>query len=289
MLGKLFNLTSSAGASNPPPPSQLPSSPSPEHTSPALPPRPGLSPASRTLPAAELPGNFDYDGLIDLDVRDVRVVVMQDSLGSVNPALLFDSHPGPTVRCRIAGTRPRPGKPASAIRGPWSSNPRAPQPRQGAFDRRPSVQSRHYHHVESDTQRASREYREELANFTSCIFANSEVMSYKGTSTKVHIVPTEFRSDISSSYVGDGKGSMGRASMRSSKLAQSFTSESASAAFEAPTHSLRPLERKKVLITRLFPVNLPNDEMETPASASGPTPLSRHSEDGGFPLSHIAG
>ncbi|KAK7998458.1 ABC transporter [Apiospora arundinis] len=284
MLGKLFNLTSSAGASNPPPPSQLPSSPSPESV-------------QEEIHTRTPPGNFDYDGLIDLDVRDVRVVVMQDSLGSVNPALLFDSHPGPTVSDRPPTSSGYPQGSVQDRRNPTSPRktsvsysrpmviqPESPQPRQGAFDRRPSVQSRHYHHVESDTQRASREYREELANFTSCIFANSEVMSYKGTSTKVHIVPTEFRSDISSSYVGDGKGSMGRASMRSSKLAQSFTSESASAAFEAPTHSLRPLERKKVLITRLFPVNLPNDEIETPASASGPTPLSRHSEDGGFPF-----
>ncbi|KAK6851358.1 hypothetical protein PG995_012480 [Apiospora arundinis] len=303
MLGKLFNLTCIQPA--PAIPTTLvtvarvgprgnsyPQSAVPRHTSPALPPRPGLSPASRTLPAAELPGNFDYDGLIDLDVRDVRVVVMQDSLGSVNPALLFDSYPGPTVSDRPPTSSGYPQGSVQDRRNPTSPRktsvsysrpmviqPESPQPRQGAFDRRPSVQSRHYHHVESDTQRASREYREELANFTSCIFANSEVMSYKGTSTKVHIVPTEFRSDISSSYVGDGKGSMGRASMRSSKLAQSFTSESASAAFEAPTHSLRPLERKKVLITRLFPKPPPplpglRPSAVTPRTAGFPFPIS---------------
>ncbi|KAK8091391.1 uncharacterized protein PG998_015206 [Apiospora kogelbergensis] len=312
MLGKLFNLTSSAGADNPPPPSQLPSSPSPESVQEEIHTRSLLFPDTHALhyrqdqvfplpTAPVLPlgstSNFDYDGEIDLDVRDVRVIVMQDSLGSVNPALLFDSHPGPTASDRPPTSSGYPQGSAQDRRNPTSPRktslsysrpmviqPESPQPRQGAFDRRPSVQSRHYHHVESDVQRASREYREELANFTSCIFANSEVMSYKGTSTKVHIVPTESRPEISSSYVGDGKGSMGRASMRSSRLAQSFTSESASAAFEAPSHSLRPLERKKVLITRLFPVNLPNDEIETPASASGPTPLSRHSEDGGFPF-----
>ncbi|KAK8079373.1 hypothetical protein PG997_007191 [Apiospora hydei] len=310
MLGKLFNLTSSTSTTNPPPASQPPVSPSPEsvqeeiHTRSLLfPDHQALHyrqdqvfplPAPSALPLSS-PSSFDYDGEIDLDVRDVRVVVMQDSLGAVNPALLFDSHPGPAVSDRPTTGHGYPQGSVQDRRNPTSPRktsisysrptvipPESPQARQGAFDRRPSVQSRHYHHVESETQRASREYREEISNFTSCIFANSEVMSYKGTSTKVHIVPTEIKSDISSSYVGDGKGSMGRSSMRSSKLAQSFTSESAAAAFEAPSPSLRPLERRKVLITRLFPVNLPNDELETPAS--GPTPLSRHSEDGGFPF-----
>ncbi|KAK7957357.1 uncharacterized protein PG986_006579 [Apiospora aurea] len=310
MLGKLFNLTSSTSTTNPPPASQPPVSPSPEsvqeeiHTRSLLfPDHQALHyrqdqvfplPAPSALPLGS-PSSFDYDGEIDLDVRDVRVVVMQDSLGAVNPALLFDSHPGPAVSDRPTTGHGYPQGSVQDRRNPTSPRktsisysrptvipPESPQARQGAFDRRPSVQSRHYHHVESETQRASREYREEISNFTSCIFANSEVMSYKGTSTKVHIVPTEIKSDISGSYVGDGKGSMGRSSMRSSKLAQSFTSESAAAAFEAPSPSLRPLERRKVLITRLFPVNLPNDELETPAS--GPTPLSRHSEDGGFPF-----
>lgn len=314
MLGKLFNLTSSTSTTNnPPPASQVPPSPSPESVQEEIHTRSLLFPDTQALhyrqdqvfplpagPALPLssPSSFDYDGEIDLDVRDVRVVVMQDSLGSVNPALIFDSHPGPAMSDRpptsshgypqgSAQERRNPTSPRKAsisYSRPMVIQPESPQPRQGAFDRRPSVQSRHYHQVESETQRASREYREEIANFTSCIFANSEVMSYKGTSTKVHIVPTESKSDISISYVGDGKGSMGRSSMRSSKLAQSFTSESASAAFEAPSPSLRPLERRKVLITRLFPVNLPNDEIETPASATGPTPLSRHSEDGGFPF-----
>ncbi|KAK8050840.1 hypothetical protein PG993_002225 [Apiospora rasikravindrae] len=310
MLGKLFNLTSSTSTTNPPPASQPPVSPSPESVQEEIHTRSLLFPDTQALhhrqdqvfplpaPSAlplSSPSSFDYDGEIGLDVRDVRVVVMQDSLGAVNPALLFDSHPGPAVSDRPATGHGYPQGSVQDRRNPTSPRktsisysrptiipPESPQARQGAFDRRSSVQSRHYHHVESDTQRASREYREEIANFTSCIFANSEVMSYKGTSTKVHIVPTEIKSEISSSYVGDGKGSMGRSSMRSSKLAQSFTSESAAAAFEAPSPSLRPLERRKVLITRLFPVNLPSDELETPAS--GPTPLSRHSEDGGFPF-----
>lgn len=314
MLGKLFNLTSSTSTTNhPPPASQAPPSPTPESVQEEIHTRSLLFPDTQALhyrqdqvfPLAgghslplSSPSSFDYDGEIDLDVRDVRVVVMQDSLGSVNPALLFDSHPGPAVSERPPTAHGYPPGSAQERRNPTSPRktsvsyarpmviqPESPQPRQGAFDRRPSVQSRQYHHhVESETQRASREYREEMANFTSCIFANSEVMSYKGTSTKVHIVPTESKSDMSLPYVGDGKGSMGRSSMRSSKLAQSFTSESASAAFEAPSPSLRPLERRKVLITRLFPVNLPNDDIETPASATGPTPLGRHSEDGGFPF-----
>lgn len=311
MLGKLFNLTSATAGPGSLPEDHSPVNLSPESIQEEIHTRSLLFPDTQTLyshqdqvfplpTAASLPSssssNFDYDGDIELDVRDVRVIIMQDSLGSVNPSLLFDSHPAPAVPSadsRHSGTThtnvkdfrrnpTSPRKTSLSHSRPVAIQPDNPLPRQGAFDRRPSIHSRAYN-PESEAQRVAREYREELASFTSCIFANTEVMSYKGTSTKVHIVPSESRLDASGLFATDGKGSMGRASMRSSRLSQSFTSESAMASFASPSTSTRPPDRKKILVTRLFPINLPSDDPESPNS--GVTPHSRFSEDGGgFPF-----
>ncbi|KAM0343991.1 hypothetical protein ACHAPU_008049 [Fusarium lateritium] len=248
-----------------------------------------------TTPATSTANAFDYSGDVDLDVRDVRVIIMQDALGPSNASLLFDSHPAPpmspTERAPIpAEFRRTPTSPRKSSLGglsrPLVIQPEGPQPspRQGAFDRRSSLQGRRDSQVESDGQKASREYREELATFSSCIFGNSELMSYKGTSTKVHVVPGESRpTEPSSSIIGDGRSSIGRSSARSSRLSQSFSSQ----AFSPPnastahnhTHTTRPGDKKKVLITRLFPVNLPTDD---PDSAS---PSNHWADDSsGFPF-----
>ncbi|KAI0841359.1 folliculin-interacting protein N-terminus-domain-containing protein [Hypoxylon sp. FL0890] len=320
MLGKLFNLTSGTPGGATSQEGFSPTKPSPESVQEEIHTRSLLFPDTQALyyrqdqvfPLPSVPSvhsgasanPFDYDSDIDIDVRDVRVIIMQDTLGSVSPSLLFDSHPAPSAGS--PGDRPQPPSATSSSQSlmqdlrrvptsprksslgqssrPLVIQPGSPQPRQGAFDRRGSVQSRTYSAAETESQKAAREYREELASFSSCIFANSEVMSYKGTSTKVHIIPSEPRpSAISSSYVGDGRGSMGRSSMRSSRLAQSFTSESAHAHFQSFSTPSRQQDRNKILVTRLFPVNLPNDDPDTPNQAS--TPHGRFSEDsGGFPF-----
>lgn len=249
-----------------------------------------------TKPATSTANAFDYNGDVDLDFRDVRVIIMQDALGPSNASLLFDSHPAP------AGSPiERPAVPQDFRRTPTaprksslSQNPRPliiqpdgsqPSPRQGAFDRRQSIHGRTQSTAETDAQRAAREYREELATFSSCIFGNSELMSYKGTSTKVHVVPSDSRPpDTANNYIGDGRGSIGRSSVRSSRLSQSFSSQpfSPTSAFPASHHqpSARQSERKKVLITRLFPVNLTAEDVETNV-----TPQSRYSdENAGFPF-----
>ncbi|KAK9425532.1 putative Folliculin-interacting protein N-terminal domain-containing protein [Seiridium unicorne] len=312
MLGKLFNRTPGASSSQN---NYSPATEPPESVQEEIHTRGLLFPDTQTLYSrqdqvftlststalgAHSPSNYDYDGELDLDVRDVRVIVMQDSLGAVNPSLLYDSHPAPPVPATEARHSPSAShsqthmkdlrrNPATSRKTslshsrPMVIQPDSPQPRQGAFDRRSSFQARTYTPAENEAQRANREYREELASFTSCIFANTEVMSYKGTSTKVHIVPSDARPEVSSSLAGDGKGSIGRSSMRSSRLSQSFTAESAAAAFAQTTPPGKLTDRKKVLVTRLFPVNLPTDDPETPNT--GVTPHSRASEDGsGFPF-----
>ncbi|KAI1373941.1 folliculin-interacting protein N-terminus-domain-containing protein [Hypoxylon crocopeplum] len=320
MLGKLFNLTSGAAEGPASQEGDSPSKPSPESVQEEIHTRSLLFPDTQALyyrqdqvfplpstsgiQAGASANPFDYDGDIDIDVRDVRVIIMQDTLGSVSPSLLFDSHPPPSAgsssdrpqapsatsssQSLIQDLRRVPTSPRKSSLGqssrPLVIQPGSPQHRQGAFDRRGSIQSRAYSAAETESQKASREYREELASFSSCIFANSEVMSYKGTSTKVHVIPSESRPPaVSSSYVGDGRGSMGRSSMRSSRLAQSFTSDSAHTHFQAFSVPPRQPDRNKILVTRLFPVNLPNDDPDSPSQ--GATPHGRFSEDsGGFPF-----
>ncbi|KAI2625221.1 hypothetical protein GGS21DRAFT_493709 [Xylaria nigripes] len=300
MLGRLFNLTSGAvgGAcvQHASPGVKLP----PESVQEEIHTRSLLFPDAQALSYREdqvvplpastslLPGShasaYDYDGDVDFDIRDVRVIIMQDTLGNVNPSLLFDSHPGPAPErpalasatspsqsvsqdSRRASISTRKGSLGQMAR-PQTIQPGSPQLLQGAADTRGPMQSRAYHFVETESQRASREYREELASFSSCIFANTEVMAYKGTSTKVHVIPSESRPIVvPSSYAADGRGSLGRSSLRSSRLAQSFTSNSVHHPPSVSAHG-RLADRKKILVTRLFPVSLPTDDLETTQSAS---------------------
>ncbi|KAF5004509.1 hypothetical protein FDECE_8993 [Fusarium decemcellulare] len=249
-----------------------------------------------TTPATSTANAFDYSGDVDLDVRDVRVIIMQDTLGPTNASLLFDSHPAPPMsperapipqELRRTPTSPRKSS-LSQLSRPLVIQPEGPQPppRQGAFDRRASLQGRSQGHIETDGQKAAREYREELATFSSCIFGNSELMSYKGTSTKVHVVPGDSRPpEHSSSIFGDGRSSMGRSSARSSRLSQSFSSQTfsptnTSSAAHNHSSTMRQGEKKKVLITRLFPVNLPTDDVDSNVS-----PPNRYADDNsGFPF-----
>ncbi|KIE02196.1 hypothetical protein MAJ_01854, partial [Metarhizium majus ARSEF 297] len=249
-----------------------------------------------TTPGISTANAFDYSEDVDLDVKDVRVVVMQDALGPANASLLFDSHPPPdamTTSDRSPARQEARRDPISSRKGSLTQSARplvipseSPQPRQGAFDRRASIHSRSQSYHETESQRAAREYREELATFSSCIFGNSELMAYKGTSIKVHVVPSEARANdsIPSSVFSDGKSSIGRSSGRSSKLSQSYSSQVVSPTIGA-SHPLggvppRQSDRRKVLITRLFPVSLAADDADHSV-----TPQNHNSDDnGGFPF-----
>ncbi|KAF4513338.1 hypothetical protein G6O67_000619 [Ophiocordyceps sinensis] len=257
-----------------------------------------LSTAPAT-PSASAANAFDYSEDIELDVRDVRVIVLQDALGPANASLLFDSHPSPEAAAERSPARKDARKSPMSPRGDmggqsYASRPLAglsesPQHRQGAFDRRASVHSRSQSYAETDAQRAAREYREELATFSSCIFGNSELMAYKGTSTKVHVVPSDSRpADHSPSVFGDGRSSIGRSSGRSSKLSHSLSSQAVSPIIGPPGPPVLPaagtasrqIDKKKVLITRLFPVNLPAEDVDNNA-----LPRNRFSdENGAFPF-----
>ena len=240
-----------------------------------------------TTPGLSTANTYDYSEDVELDVKDVRILVMQDALGPANASLLFDSHqPSEFVSSERSPARQDPRRvPVGTRKGsltqtsrPLAIQPESPQPRQGAFDRRASIHGRGQSYAETEAQRAAREYREELATFSSCIFGNSELMAYKGTSTKVHVVPTDVRANdsASSSIYGDGRSSIGRSSGRSSKLSQSYSSQTVSpspltgAVQSFGGNPSRSSDKRKVLITRLFPVNLPAEDVEPGATPQFP-------------------
>jgi hypothetical protein len=212
---------------------------------------------------------FDLSPEIDLDVKDVRVVIMQEATSFSNSAaLLYDSHPLAEIERRDSnganGANSRTGNSVASPRRislGQTSKPLviAETPRTfGAFDRRPSTHIRTSSFAETEGQKSAREYREEMSTFSSCIFGSSDIMAYKGTGTKVHIIPTEIKAPTFD------HGSLGRSSIRSSRLAQSYTSESIHAPASAGHHKLH--DKKKVLITRIFPVPLPTTDKDDAAS-----------------------
>ena len=259
-----------------------------------------LSSGTVLLPANA--GAFDINGDLDLEMRDVRVIIMQEATPiSGSPYLFYDSHPAPppspsldrqpsanssAFHPRTEGRRSISSARKTSVGQSarpvviQQESPAQPPRVLGAFDRRPTY-NKGFSAAETEGQKYAREYREEVATFSNCIFGNSEVLAYKGTGTKVHILPSESRSCTGpSSYAGDG--SLGRSSMRSSRLAQSFTSDNigpgpTSAAFSGGSgSSARGADKKKVLVTRMFPVPLPNDDVEdlhsrasVPADATG--------------------
>ncbi|CAK7262908.1 hypothetical protein SEPCBS57363_000292 [Sporothrix epigloea] len=257
------------------------------------------------LPASSSSSSsFDYDGTLDLDVRDLRVLIMQDGISSVPSCLLYDSQPPPVPPILTTADRSTAiGAMADYSHGVQDASRRTPtSPRKPSISgqaTRPVVTQpgcRSPSRPEIDMQRTYREYSEEISIISSCVFGNSELLAYRGTSTKLHVLPPEQRTSDSSALLShDGRGSLGRSSMRSSKLSQSFSSESAAmfshnqpaSSTLSPAAGTRSADRNRVLITRLFPVPLSNDD-DTGISM---TPQSRYSEESGtnsypFPSSY---
>lgn len=255
---------------------------------------------------------FDYNGDIDLDVRDVRIIIMQEATPtSLNAYLLYDSHAPPlsaqsiershtsngtTVPPRAEGRRslssPRKTSIGQSSRPVVIQQENAVPRTFGAFDRRPTHQKT-LSYTETEAQKAQREYKEEITMFSNCIWGQSDILAYKGVGTKVHPLSSDSRSAASFSYQNDVNGSFGRSSMRTSRLAKSFTSENAalgptSAGFPFPStgSGTRGGDRKKVLITRMFPVPLPADDPED-AQIQTTTRSMQSSEGSGYPFPKI--
>jgi hypothetical protein len=308
MLGKLFSVLPSTGTANSRPANTLDSYLEDHFTHNLLfPDADALCHNDQVFPLSSgtilTPASinaFDVNGEIDLEVRDVRVIIMQEATPTSGSAyLLYDSFTPPTpipapslnrtpsnssVFSSPSDSRRSISSPRKASVGQNSRPVVIQQEREreaprafGAFDRRQTQHIKGMSYNETEGQRSVREYREEMTTISNCIFGNSEVLAYKGTGTKVHILPSESRSIFTSgSYMGEG--SLGRSSMRSSKLAQSFTSDAIgpvpTAGFTNTSTASRGNDRKKVLITRMFPVALPNDDAQdsqtqTPTGQTG--------------------
>ncbi|QSZ34232.1 hypothetical protein DSL72_005822 [Monilinia vaccinii-corymbosi] len=298
ILGKLFSGTLSTGQSNSRSSNPLDSNLEDHFTynllfpdAEALCHKDQLFPFSSGTVLAPINANtFDLNGEIDLDMRDVRVMIMQEATSvSGTPYVLYDSHtppptsPSPERQNSNSSAFPTRSENRRSITAPrktsvgQNSRPvviqqesTTPRALGGAFDRRSTHKSQ-LSYTETEGQRSAREYKEEVTTISNCIFGNSEVLAYKGICTKVHILPSESRSFVGpSSYAADG--SLGRTSMRSSKLVQSFTLENvagpAPVGLVVNTPSRGP-DRKKIMITRMFPVLLPNDEADIQTPMAG--------------------
>ncbi|KAI9724084.1 MAG: hypothetical protein M1812_000803 [Candelaria pacifica] len=146
---------------------------------------------------------------------------------------------------------------------------------------------------ESTQARLVREGEEETRTLLDCMFG-SAVLSYKGPSTKLHVLPSEGPSTIDNSpVIGEGFGSFGRADMRKrSQLAQSFTPSNPPPELIAPTTS-SPIEAMKenkitVLVTRLFSVELPDENsMAADTEEHTPTPQNSLGSTHSFPFPHM--
>ncbi|KAK2627823.1 hypothetical protein QTJ16_002469 [Diplocarpon rosae] len=257
------------------------------------------------LPSAAL-RDSDINREIDLNMQDVRVIIMQETTpASGSSYLLYDSHAfppsqvtdmqamsGPAYPSRTEGRRsissPRKrsvGQNSIPVLVQEPATPRA----SGAFGGR-THHNKTLNYNETEGQRSAREYKEEVTWFANYMFGNSDVMAYKGTGSKVHYLPSETRQPfISSSYMGEG--SLGKSSMRSSKLSQSFTSDTVHgpkpAGFTSQT-AARGMDKRKVLITRMFPVPLPSDDTEDAAQDTTPTPQNSESNTtAGYPFPEV--
>lgn len=263
-----------------------------------------LSSGTALAPATTNP--FDVSLDIELDIRDIRVIIMQEATSLSGSAyLLYDSHSpppqsaappadrqpsnvGPMPLSRTEGRRsissPRKGSIGQNTRAVVIQQDNAPQRATGAFGR--SQQNRPMSYIETDTDRSVRVYKEEVNTLANLIFGNSELMAYKGPGTKVHVLSSEPKAAFtSSSYAGDTHGSFGRSSTRSSKLAQSYTSDTVHGPGYPNPSMTRTTERKRVLITRMFPVPLPNDDREN--ALNTPTSSIQSKEPAGYPFPNV--
>jgi hypothetical protein len=167
--------------------------------------------SSGTVLAPATNSTFDVNPDIELDTRDIRVIIMQEATSLSGSAyLLYDSHSppppspapqfdrqvpntGPIPLSRTEGRRsissPRKGSIGQDKRAAIIQQDNTPSRVTGAFGR--SNQNRAMSYIESDIDRSVRVYKEEVNTLANLIFGNSELMAYKGPGTKVHVLSSE--------------------------------------------------------------------------------------------------
>ncbi|KAI1004573.1 hypothetical protein K3495_g3639 [Podosphaera aphanis] len=225
--------------------------------------------------------NFDLYSDLNLEVKDVRVIIMQEATPLSGSAyLLYDSHalpPPPTTEEEVtrSGGRNFSVSPRKSSVDQTSKKHSQSRTQASSVNERNARQSKNFNYTRIDSRRIEREYREEVTSFSQCIFGNSDILAYKGTGTKVHVLPSDKRtSHISSSYAGDGNGSLGRTYAQSNRATQSFNSDTIqipySVGYSSPSTTVKVSETVKVLITRMFPVSIPSKDLAYQAASNRP-------------------
>lgn len=332
MIGHLFSTRKSASLAHPAPPAVLDSATEESHT------RHLLYPDTSTLPhpdgqpyplhAAPLTPGSAHDGPlpeIDLDYpRDCRIIIAQDETPAMPKTILFDSKPPPlrpdspsrsTARASTTGAAGPAVGALHARRASLVTEPTVPRsPTIGGFTRvrtrgssissMPNIDE--HAQVQAKAQARAKESTD-LANIClDCMFGNL-AMNYRGNSNKIHIVPLDTKSSeapLLSSTVQDATSSLGRAEglRRRSNLAKSFTPANLPTDSPRSTSSdgvSRDPKRRTLFITRMFSVNIPEDEHEavrTPTTQSSlskansfpfPATSTKSSQARAAPLSHM--
>ncbi|KAI9705599.1 MAG: hypothetical protein M1836_006355 [Candelina mexicana] len=149
---------------------------------------------------------------------------------------------------------------------------------------------------ETTQARLIREGEEEIKTLLDCMFG-SAVLSYKGPSTKLHVLPSDgFSSTDASPVIAEGFGSFGRTDGRKrSQLAQSYTPSNPPLDLISPTpishiEATKASHGRTVLVTRLFSIEL-KDENAVTGDNGEPTPTPQNSlgSTHSFPFPHMEG
>lgn len=214
--------------------------------------------------------SVDGEG-VDIDPsRDVRILIAQDGNGSSDArSILFDSKPGMNFCGPNSRNYPNTFSSFDEFAAPLS-------PGLGGFSRR-RRSPMHYSSYPTSTTVAP---KDEWTVFTDCMFG-SMAMSYKGTSTKLHILPT-LASDKSgaSTPVSDGR--------QKGKAVPAPLGPQCQPSPYGHSPATNSKDRKSVLITRLFSVAIPSpgivNFVPPPSNDRTPTPSGSIGNSNGFPF-----
>ncbi|OAX83994.1 hypothetical protein ACJ72_01643 [Emergomyces africanus] len=266
-------------------------------------------------PNASAASSFDDRGGLELDAaKDFRVIIAQNALGDRDePCILLDSQdvntPSGTVGLGLSSQLSEQGRSHSRSsslskppKRPAAHKSHASEANQfsgssslreldssmsGALFRAryrnstysPASEDNRHHH-----NRVSTDSNE--SGLLNCIFGSS-AFSYRGSSTKMHILPAETES------VGDVNGFSPQGSHPQLPLSRAYTSEPGSNSSSSPKerlsagHEFRYTTATKVtvLVTRMFSVNLPEGRSPSPNhSEQLYSPNSQPFKDSEFPF-----
>ncbi|KAL1962905.1 hypothetical protein VTN77DRAFT_9083 [Rasamsonia byssochlamydoides] len=277
--------------------------------------------SSFNSPNASSAGAYDDRGGLELDViKDFRFIIAQNALGDRDePCILLDSRGSPDPLPQGLGLDPQLFDSASGRHSRTSSVSRASRrgsiqslqsslteassisqaatPRKaspvtsGAFTRargRSSTFSQTDGGYEPLHNRPSADSTE--SGLLNCIFGSS-AFSYRGSSTKMHILSTDSES-------GNAPGTSpapremdtlaARGTSMRGPLARAYSSgaqPSSSSYFSDRAHEVKSPSKVTVLITRMFSVNLPEGPDTTVESPEVPNPAQlESSQEGGYPF-----